>query len=101
MPSLDYIDDLEPRLGKKVAELFERPFSSTSHDQHMQVQKPPGPRGRIKQHFHHVEDTAFRHGISSSVQDAQGVIIGRLDGASGGAFLYQIGVRDGRATCRP
>ena len=39
--------------------------------------------------------------LIEEVRTAQGVIIGRLDGASGGAFLYQIGVRDGRATCRP
>ena len=37
--------------------------------------------------------------LIEEVRTAQGVMLGRLDGASGGAFLYQIGVRDGRATC--
>ena len=35
--------------------------------------------------------------LIEEVRTAQGVMLGRLDGASGGAFLYQIGVRDGRA----
>ena len=35
--------------------------------------------------------------LIEEVRTAQGVMLGRLDGAGGGAFLYQIGVRDGRA----
>ena len=45
------------------------------------------------------DQTAEVIGEIEEVRTAQGVMLGRLDGAGGGAFLYQIGVRDGRATC--
>ena len=35
------------------------------------------------------------------VRTAQGLIIGRLDGAGGALWIYELGHRDGAAGCRP
>ena len=44
-------------------------------------------------------ETAGLVSLIEEVRTAQGIIIGRLDGA-GGELLYQIGYRDGLVACR-